>query len=145
MFPVGEDNYIMFNALVFDNIFSPRQLSGITYKASSDTDDLYEHTIRVNGQDRFLQSVDMTFGKWDTTTQSIELTGHGIIDADDDLPEVSYKFNALLKFKDINIFETSQETTQKFVDTYLLDIKDELEIKFENVASGLQAVIGGHF
>jgi hypothetical protein len=145
MFPPGEDNYIMFNSLIFDNIFTPQQLSDATFKSTADTGDLYEHTIRVNGEDRFLKSVDMTFGKWDTETQSINLSGHGSIDEDDNLPEVIYKFNATLKFKDLNIFETTEEATQKFIDTYFQNIKDKLDIKFENAASGLQAIIGGHF
>ncbi len=87
MFPTGEDNYIMFNSLVFDNIFSPQQLSDTTFKENSETGDLYEHTVRVNGEDRFLKSVDMAFSKWDTENQSIKLTGHGTIDADDNLPK----------------------------------------------------------
>ena len=145
MFPEGEDNYIMFNSLQFDNIFSPGKLNDIKYKADADASDLKEHTVRVNGQDRFLQSVDMTFGKWNTANQSIELTGHGTIDAEDDIPEILFKFNALLKFKEINIFETSQAAVQKFVETYLQDVQNRIEIKFENVASGLQAEIAGQF
>jgi hypothetical protein len=145
MFPTGEENYIMFNSLVLDNIFSPQQLSDTTFKKNSDTGDLYEHTVKVNGDDRFLSSVDMTFGKWDTENQSIQLSGHGTIDADDNLPEVTYKFNATLKFKELNIFETTQEATQQFVDAYLKDNKDKLNIKFENAPSGLQAIIGGLF
>ncbi len=145
MFPAGEDNYIMFNSLMLDNIFSPQQLSNTKYKANADTGDLYEHTVRVDAQDRFLQSVDMTFGKWNTENQSILLSGHGIIEADDDSPEVIYRFNAFLKFKELNIFETTQEATQKFVDTYLQNNKEKLEINFENVASGLQATISGQF
>jgi hypothetical protein len=145
MFPSGEDNYIMFNSLVFDNVFSPQQLTDLKFKETTDTSDLYEHTVRVNGDDRFLNSVDMTFGKWDTENQSIQLSGHGIIDTDDNLPEVTFKFNATLKFKELNIFETTKEATQQFVDTYLKDSKDKLSIKFENAASGLQAIIGGNF
>jgi hypothetical protein len=145
MFPPGEDNYIMFNSLGFDNVFSPRQLTDLTFKETDDTGDLYEHTVRVNGGDRFLKSVDMTFGKWDSANQSIQLTGHGTVDAGENLPQVTYKFNAILKFKELNIFETTKEATQKFIDTRLQDSKDKLHIKFENVASGLQAIIGGHF
>ena len=145
MFPSGEDNYIMFNALILDNIFSPQQLSETTYKSASDTGDLYEHTVRVGGQDRFLKSVDMKFDKWNTESQSINLTGYGIIEEDDNLPEVNYKFNATLKFNGLNLFETTQETTQKFVDSHFQDIKDKLEITFENVRSGLQATIVGRF
>ena len=145
MFPTGEHNYIMFNALILDNIFSPQQLSNIAYTATADTSDLYEHAVRVNGQDRFLKSVDMTFGKWKTETQSVQLIGHGTIEKDDDLTEVAYMFNAILKFKDLNIFETTKDATQKFVDTYLQNGKDDIEVEFENVASGLQAVIRGHF
>jgi hypothetical protein len=145
MFPAGEDNYIMFNALILGNIFSPNALSDTIYKATADTGDLYEHTVRVNGEDRFLQSVNMTFGKWDKESQSTTLTGYGIIDAEDNLPEVNYKFNANLKFKELCIFETTKEATQKFVDTYLQDRKDRIEVNYEEVASGLQATISGRF
>ena len=145
MFPIGEDNYIMFNSLILDNVFSPQQLSDKTYKATHETGDLYEHTVRVNGEDRFLQSVDMTFGKWDNENQSIKLNGQGTIDADNDLPQVIYKFNAVLKFKELDIFETTKEATQKFVDTYLQESKNNLKVKFEDVASGLQAIISGTF
>jgi hypothetical protein len=145
MFPPGEENYIMFNALILDNIFSPQQLSETSYTSAADTGDLYEHTVYVNGQDRFLKSVNMTFGKWDTETQTIQLNGHGSIDEDEDLPEVVYRFNATLKFKDLNIFETTKEATQKFIDTYLQNSKDSIKVEFENAASGLQAVICGQF
>jgi hypothetical protein len=145
MFPPGEENYIMFNALILNNIFLPQQLSETSYTATADTGDLYEHTVRVNGQDRFLKSVDMTFSKWDMKTQTIQLNGHGSIDQDNDLPEVVYRFNATLKFKNLNIFETTKEATQKFIDTYLQNDKDNIKVEFENAASGLQAVISGQF
>jgi hypothetical protein len=143
LFPPVEDNYIMFNALVFDNIYSPRQLSNTMYMTDDDSDDLGEHTVLVNGQDRFLKSVEMSFGMWQTTKQTIELTGKGFIEKWGNLPEIPYKFNSVLEFKGINIFETSQADAQKFVDTYLQDIKNHIKIKFENVTSGLQAVISG--
>lgn len=145
MFPPGEDNYIMFNSLTLGNIYLPNALSDTSYKATADTADLYEHTVRVNGEDRFLQSVDMTFGKWDSENQSISLTGHGIIDADDNLPEVNYNFRANLKFKELYIFETTPEATQMFVETHLQDRKDRIEVNYEEVASGLQATISGRF
>jgi len=145
MFLVGEVSYVMFNSLVFDNIFSPSELSNIKYKATSGTDDLYEHTIHINGQDRFMQSVDMTFENWDAISQSIKLSGNGIIAAGDALPEATYQFTAFLKFSEIDIFETSQEETKKFADNHLTGMKDNLEIKFENVESGLHAIIKGQF
>ena len=145
MFPSGEDNYIMFNSLVIDNIFSPKQLNGKTFKETSDAADLYEHTVKVNGEDRFLKSVEMTFSNWDTENQSLHLNGHGTILEDDNFPEVIYKFYAILKFQGLNIFETTQRETQQFIDTCLQDVKDKLEIKFENVASGLTAIISGQF
>jgi hypothetical protein len=145
MFPAGEDNYIMFNSVVFDNVFSPQQLSDTTFKETSDTGDLYEHTVLVDGEERFLKSIDMTFGKWDTENQSIHLTGHGVIDPEDNLPALAYKFDATLKFKGLNIFETTKEATQKFIDIHLPESKQKLDIRFENVASGLQAIISGRF
>jgi|GEM_PF-3407903 len=145
MFPKGEDNYIMLNALVFDGITSPRQLSETTLNETSNTSDLNEHTVRVDGEDRFLKSIDMNFGKWDAENQTIQLTGHGIIDADDNFPAVKYILNCRLRFQGINIFETTKEEVQAFVDTYDQDKKAEIEVKFEHVASGLRATISGNF
>src|ERR1700719_1588227 len=102
------DNYIMLNSLFIERVFSPQQLSGIKYQGPGDESDLYDHTVRVDGRDRFLQSIEMVFGNWDTKNQSIQLSGHGIIEPDDDLPELSYVFNAFLKFKGLNIFETTK-------------------------------------
>jgi hypothetical protein len=45
----------------------------------TNTGDLYEHTVRVNGEDRFLQSVDMIFGKWEKENQSIKLSGQELL------------------------------------------------------------------
>ena len=145
MFPAGEDNYIMLNSLFIEQVFSPQRLSGIKYQATNDESGLYDHTVRVDGRDRYLQSIEMVFGNWDTKNQSIQLSGQGIIEPDDNLPEVSYVFNAILKFKELNIFETTKEATQKFVETHLQDSNESLEIKFEDVPSGLQATIGGRF
>ena len=44
----------------------------------------------------------MTFGKCDTENQSIKLSANGNIDADEDLSDVSYKFIATLKSKELN-------------------------------------------
>ncbi len=145
MFPSGDNNYIMINSLVLDKIFSPHQLSKVSFKETSETSDLYEHTILVNSDDRFLKSIEMIFGNWDTEYQSIKLTGSGIIESYENLPEINYKFKAILKFKGLNIFETNKEATKQFVDTYLQDNKSKLDIKFENVASGLKATIEGSF
>jgi hypothetical protein len=60
MFPAGEDNYIMLNALSFENIFSPQKLSGVKFRSTSVESDLYENTVFVDGQDRFLQSIEIS-------------------------------------------------------------------------------------
>jgi hypothetical protein len=145
IFSPGEDNYIMFNSLVFKDIFSPQQLSDIVYSATSDTDELSEHTVRTNGHDRFLKSIEMKFNKWDTESQSIHLSCQGLIEEEDNLPQADYKFNAVLEFKNLNIFQTNKDATHKFIDTYFANIKDKLDIKFEDAASGLQAIISGNF
>lgn len=142
MFPEGEENYIMLNALVFDGIYSPKNLSNIT---GNKTADLYEHTVIVNGKDRFLKTFQMTFGEWNTEDGSILLRGYGIVEAADDSPELNYNFNAILKFKELNIFETTPEETQQFIDTYLADIKSDISATYQQVASGLQARITGRF
>jgi len=145
LLPPGEDNYIMFNSLVFNNVFSPPQLSNIALIETSATSDLYEYTVSVEGEERFLKSVDMVFRKWETTNQSIQLIGSGIIHAEDNLSELTYSFNAILHFKQFYILQTSEAETQKFVDTYLPDSKQQVTIQFENVASGRQAIIKGQF
>jgi hypothetical protein len=145
MFPTGEDNYIMLNALVFDNIFSPKQLTGIKYRGVSEENDLYENTVVINGDDRFLQSIEMEFGHWDAENQSVQLRGNGFINPENNLPDVTYLFNAVLKFNYLNIFETTEEATRSFVETHLQEYGGSLEVKFEQVPSGLMAIIAGRF
>ena len=145
IFPPGEDTYIMFNALILTGIYTPEKISNTFYKATTDTADLYGHTVLLNGEDRFLQSVDMIFGKWDTTLQLLPLQGHGIINADDNQPAITFNFKTNLKFKELNIFETTREEAQLFVETHLQDHKTDIVINYEQVASGLQATITGHF
>ncbi len=145
LFPQGEENYIMLNAIVFKDTYSPAALSNIQYNAASNYDDLYEHTVLVNGEERHLQTLNMVFGNWQAATQSIPLTGKGIIEPDDTLPALVFKFDCILHFKDLNIFETTAAATQEFVDNHLQEIKSRLLITFEKVASGLQAVISGQF
>jgi len=142
MFPEGEENYIMFNALVFDGVYSPKNLSNIT---GNETGDLYEHTVIINGEDRFLKTLQITFGEWNTEDRSILFKGYGIVEATDDFPEMTYSFAAILKFKELNIFETTKEETQQFIDTYLADIRDGISATYQQVASGLQARITGLF
>jgi hypothetical protein len=145
LIPQDDSNYIMLNSLIFPNIFLPHQLS---FLDTPDIRDKYEHTVQVNGEDRFFDSSNLTFRRWDTPTQSIQLTGHGIISGEkkEGLPEVHYEINVNLKFKGIYLFETTKEDTQKFIDAHLKDELDILfEVQFENVPSGLQAVIAGQF
>jgi hypothetical protein len=145
LFPRGEDNYIMFNSLIFSNIFLPQQFNFLN---SADIGDKYEHTVRVNGGDRFLESANLTFRRWDVKTQSIQLTGEGTISGErmEGLPEVHYEFNANLTCTGIHIFETTKEDAQKFVDMHLKNELDiDFEVKFEEVPSGLTATIVGRF
>jgi hypothetical protein len=145
LYPKDDDNYIMFNSLTFPKIFLPHQL---TFLDVPDISDKYEHTIQVNGMDRFFDSANLTFKRWDSKSQSIPLTGRGTISGEkkEGLPEVNFEFDANLSFSGIYIFETTKEATQKFVDTHLKNEPDILfEVKFENVPSGLKATIGGRF
>lgn len=145
LFPPGEDDYIMFNALVFAETFSPQQLGHRSYQGDNQTLDLYEHTVRVDGEDRFLRLVDMTFGPWDTAAQCIPLKGHGFIEAEHGQPEIPYSFDAVLPFEGLSIFETSREEAHRFLTTHLPDARGQVALKFEQAPSGLQAVFSGKF
>jgi hypothetical protein len=50
-----------------------------------------------------------------------------------------------LNFTGINLFETTHEDAHAFVDKYFPLLKNELELKFEEVPSGLSALIEGKF
>jgi hypothetical protein len=65
IYPADEENYIMFNSLIFDKVFSPAQLSNLKYRHTNRSADLYGHTVSVEGGDRFLKSVNIKFGIWD--------------------------------------------------------------------------------
>ncbi len=145
IYPPEEENYIMFNALILDGVISPAKLDGLIYEADTSTTDMYEHTVFVGGEDRFLKSVNLKFGKWDTENQSIRLNGSGIIADDEGLPEIPYSFDIHLNFTGINLFETTHEDAHAFVDKYFPLLKNELELKFEEVPSGLSALIEGKF
>ncbi|HLX93808.1 MAG TPA: hypothetical protein VKR32_19125 [Puia sp.] len=145
IYPPGDSNHLMFSAIIIEGVFSPSQLSGQAYKGERDTHDLYQHAVRVDGEGRFLESVDMNFGNWDRTTQSIRLEGHGTIDEDDGLPAVRFRFSAMLNFTGLNLFETSRNETQEFVDNYLQEFTDHVEVKYEQAESGLHAMISGNF
>jgi hypothetical protein len=79
LFPQGEENYIMLNALVFKDTYSPASLSKMEYNSVTNNDELYEHTVLVNGENRYLQTLSIIFGDWQPGTQSIPLSGEGII------------------------------------------------------------------
>jgi hypothetical protein len=143
LFPPGEDDYIMFNALVFDRVFAPRGLGGLVYKGDTRTIDLYEHTVRVNGEDRFLESIDMRFGDWDKATQRIALHGKGMIEAEHGQAAIPCTFEAMLPFEGLSIFETSREAAHRFLQTHLPAAG--VALHFEQVPSGLQAVFSGQF
>jgi hypothetical protein len=145
LFPPGEDDYLMFNALTFDQAFSPSKLSHIHFSGSNNTADLYEHTVRVEAEDRFLDSVDMSFGAWDPTGQCITLSGKGLIEGEHGLPPIPYSFEARLPFEGLSIFETTREAAQKFLTTHLSDNRGKIALHFEQVPSGLRAVINGQF
>jgi hypothetical protein len=135
----------MFNALVFDQAFSPSKLSHIHFVGDQDTADLYEHTVRVDAEDRFLDTVDMTFGAWDPLGQCISLTGKGLIEGEHGQPAIPYSFDARLPFEGLNIFETTREQAQHFLTTHLPDARGKIALHFEQVPSGLRAVINGQF
>jgi hypothetical protein len=149
LYPSVEDNYMMFNGLTFDHIYLPQQLSNLVYHGISDRDDLYEHTVYVNGRDRVLKSVDLTFGKWDGNLQIITVRGKGVIMEEKErknmLPAVSLSFEAILKFTGLNMFETSLEEVHTFVERHMPGSREKVEIKFEKVASGLQVIVKGPF
>jgi hypothetical protein len=145
IFPNGEDNYIMLNALVFDNLYSPRQLSNLNYDSSSDEySEPMENPVIVNGKERFMKTLKLSFGQWDENN-SIKLNGEGIIERSGLKGTLKFRFSINLLFSVINIFETNELAVQTFLDTYLKDIKQDLRINFEKVQSGLQAKISGQF
>ncbi|HTJ11645.1 MAG TPA: hypothetical protein VL547_06460 [Dinghuibacter sp.] len=143
LFPPGEDDYIMFNALTFDGVFSPNGLSGRSCSGDAIELDLYEHTVRVNGEDRFLDTVDMTFGDWDTVGQCIPIRGRGLVQDEHGSGPIPYAFDALLPFEGLNIFETSREEAHRFLTTHLG--RRPVTLKFETAPSGLRAMFSGQF
>lgn len=147
LYPPGEDNYMMFNGLTFDRVYLPQHLTDLVYHATSSRDDLYEHTVYVNGRDRVLTSVDLTFGKWDRDDQTILVLGKGVIQEEKSkkLPAVKLSFEAMLKFTGLNMFETSLEEVHTFVERHMPSSREKVEIKFEKVASGLQVIVKGPF
>jgi hypothetical protein len=145
LFPKDDDNYIMFNSLVFNSIILPNQFSFFEPAAIGDK---YEHTVQVNGMDRFLENANLIFGAWDARTQSIPLAGHGTIleEKKEGIPKVQYQFNANLTFTGIHLYETTKDETQKFIDTHLTGKVDiTFQVKFEEAPSGLAATITGKF
>jgi hypothetical protein len=145
LYPEGEENYIMFNSLIFADKFTPAALSGLIYSAESHTSDLYGHTVYVDGAERFIDAISIRFGQLNTKDQTINLSGSGIIGADEDLPEVAFTFNADLHIKAIYLFETSKDAAEKYVEDYLGNRKDELALVFEQAPSGFMATITGKF
>lgn len=147
IYPPGEDNYMMFNGLTFDHVYLPQHLTDLVYHATSVRDDLYEHTVYVNGRDRVLASVDLNFGKWDKDDQTILVLGKGEIQEEKSkkLRPVKFSFEAMLKFTGLNMFETSLEEVHTFVERHMPGSREKVEIKFEKVASGLQVIVKGPF
>lgn len=145
IFPPGEENYIMLNALILDKKIYPDQFDGFFYQKRSNKDDLFEHTVFVDGDDSFLNSINIVFSNWSNENQTLHLNGNGTIDTDNMQEEVTYSVDTILKFKGINLFNTTKEAANKFIDTYLQNKKDAIKIEFEEVKSGLKAIIRGKF
>ncbi len=145
LFPPGDQNYIMLNSLILDDIFSPTQLSEKCYDAALNSDDLYEHTVLVNSEERFLSSLQIRFGTWDTGSQTISFTGDGIVEASNTAPSIIFEFNSILTFKELLLFETTRAKAKLFIDNYLQENKENLAVRFEKALSGLQAIVSGKF
>jgi hypothetical protein len=99
----------------------------------------------VAAEDRFLDTVDMTFGAWDPVGQCIPLSGRGLIEGEHGLPAIPYTFEARLPFEGLSIFETTREQAQHFLTTHLPGTSGKIALHFEQVPSGLRAVINGQF
>jgi hypothetical protein len=145
LFPEGEENYIMFNSLIFPDKLTPAALSGLHYSAESRNSDLYGHTIYADGVERFIDAIDLQFGNLNTDTQTINLNGKGMIGTDEGLPEITFAFDADLQIKAIYLFETSRHAAEKYVADYLGEVKERLSLVFEQAPSGFMATIAGKF
>jgi len=148
IFPPGEENYIMLNSFsLHKQIFNPKLLSAYKIFANNKMDDLYGHTVYVDGNERFLENINVEFGDWDSEGQKISIIGKGLIMNEEELnlPEVEFTFETDLVFKGLNIFETTITETEKFIQDKLKMSKNELEIIYEDVPSGFRALINGPF
>ncbi|MCU0451225.1 MAG: hypothetical protein MUC97_15525 [Bernardetiaceae bacterium] len=145
LFPKGEDNYMIFNALPFENIVTPRGLNQMQVQVKNRQLDLDEHKVLVGDQEYVLQELMLTFGNWDPTTGSIVVKGEGKIERGYPQRVTDCTFEAVCRFDGLRLFETSQEEVETFISQNLKADRQQLDLHFENAPLGLECVIGGRF
>jgi hypothetical protein len=145
LFPKGEDNYMIFNALPFENITTPRGLNQMQVQVKNRQLDLGEHKVLVGDEEYLLQQLVLNFGNWDPATGTILVKGEGKIERDNAQRTTDCTFEALCHFDGLRLFETSQEEVEAFISQNLKTDRQHLDLHFENAPLGLECVIGGRF
>ena len=137
IYPPGEQNYLMLNCLFISNDkFLPKDLEGLDQEFE---DELYEHTVVVEGNDGFLNTLILKINNWTPSSREISVMGEGELTSNGEVFE--YEFAALAKFEGIHLFETSQQETEEIIRNIFNRDLHEFSITYEQVPSGLKSVL----
>lgn len=135
LYPPGEDNYIMINSIILEELKTPQELSGFTFDATSETDDLYEHTVFVNGEPSFMESLSFEIKTWDKVNEIISFSGAGTVYCGDDL--IDFKFEANCKWTGMNVQAKDKQTALELVLKFWNVPEEKLSFSCESVAEGI--------
>jgi hypothetical protein len=145
LFPEGEENYMIFNALLFENIINPKGLNQIQVQVSNRLVELGEHKVMVNDEEFVLQHLRLNFGNWDEATKSIPVKGVGKIERNYEQNVLDCRFEVTCTFDGIRLFDTSEDEVDHFIANMLKSDKNTLKLSFEDAPMGLECVIAGQF
>ncbi len=145
LFPEGEENYMIFNALLFENIINPKGLSQVQVQVRNKQVELNEHKVMVNDEEYTLQRLQLSFGNWDQATRTIRVQGEGKIERYYSNKSLDCSFEAVCAFDGIRLFDTNEEEVDNFIVNLLKTDKNSISLRFEEAPMGLECVIGGQF
>jgi hypothetical protein len=145
LFPEGEENYMIFNALMFENIVNPKALSQVQVQVRNKQVELGEHKVMVKDEEYLLHHLQLQFGNWDQASRTIQVRGEGKIGRYYEQKTLDCWFEACCNFDGIRLFETSRDEVDHFIAYQLKADKQALKLSFEEAPMGLECVIEGQF
>lgn len=135
LYPPGEDNYIMINNIILEDVRTPQELAGFAFDTTSETDDLYEHTVFINGEPSFMESLSFKVKNWDKVNEILSFSGSGTVYCGDDL--IEYQFEANCKWTGMTVHANDKQTALEMAQDFWDVPEEQLSYSCESSAEGI--------